>query len=442
MARKRRTVLIIGGGITGISTAWELNKRGWDVTIVEKRSVLGGRLTSYRHSGLPTPFDNGPHLFLDAYVSALRLFRELGIDHCFEFPWPLEVPYAISRFRSAGLTAWPLPSPLNFAWGLLAFKPLDVKTRLQTTKTILRLMREPVEGRISIQNWLQDKSDSEAIRIFWEPLVSATTNASMSSISVKSLQEVFRSGFCSPLRGGRLGYCRYPFRSVFHDRVVSRLEAQGITVLLNETVAGAETSRNRISWISFNQGGKSYFDQIVAALPPASLRRFVDTFIAGGEIKSQYLLDEWNETPISNLYLWAKQRPLLDAVTCTPEGPFDFVFDYGRIWGDVDAPICLMFGQRTLVDLKEAGITRELVLNRLSDSFITLKFVDWIASRFSQEVRAIPVKPMALWGKEMKQTTAIENLTVAGDWLDPELPATVEAGARTGSKAAEILAFS
>jgi len=49
---------------------------------------------------------------------------------------------------------------------------------------------------------------------------------------------------------------------------------------------------------------------------------------------------------------------------------------------------------------------------------------------------------MALWGKEMKQTTAIENLTVAGDWLDPELPATVEAGARTGSKAAEILAFS
>jgi len=122
----------------------------------------------------------------------------------------------------------------------------------------------------------------------------------------------------------------------------------------------------------------------VAALPPASLRRFVDTFIAGGEIKSQYLLDEWNETPISNLYLWAKQRPLLDAVTCTPEGPFDFVFDYGRIWGDVDAPICLMFGQRTLVDLKEAGITRELVLNRLSDSSITLKFVDWIASRFSQ----------------------------------------------------------
>jgi quinone-modifying oxidoreductase subunit QmoB len=37
-----RKILVIGGGITGISAALDAAKAGYDVTVVEKESALGG----------------------------------------------------------------------------------------------------------------------------------------------------------------------------------------------------------------------------------------------------------------------------------------------------------------------------------------------------------------------------------------------------------------
>ncbi|MBU0520568.1 FAD-dependent oxidoreductase [bacterium] len=441
MTNRRQTVLVIGGGAAGIAAAWQLRRGGMNVTLVDRRSSLGGRLTSHAHEALPTVFDNGPHLFLDSYRQAMQLFRELEIDDCFHFPWPLEVPYAFAAGSAERLTAWLLPSPLNFAAGLLNFKPLWVDARMRTVKAILKLIKGPVDSQSSIQQWLEKRTGEEEVHFFWKPLVSATMNANMADVSVAALREVFRSGFCSPLRGGRMGYCRYPLKDVFHDKVLRKLESAGITVRLNEAVIGAEIERNRIKWVSFQQGGKSCFDHIVAALPPAALRKFAGSFGAGEAIIKSYQLDDWRETAISNLYLWARQRPLLDPVTCTPDGPFDWVFDYGRLWGNAEAPLCLMFGQRSLVDLKKAGVTRDLVLEKLSAAFPTLRCVDWMASRFSQEARAISIKPHNLWGKTLPLKTDLDNLTLAGDWLDPVLPPTVEAGVRVGFKAADKLLY-
>ena len=45
-----RTILVIGGGIAGISAAVEAAEAGYDVTIIEKNPYLGGRVAQlYRY---------------------------------------------------------------------------------------------------------------------------------------------------------------------------------------------------------------------------------------------------------------------------------------------------------------------------------------------------------------------------------------------------------
>src|SRR5207247_5800234 len=70
-------VVIIGGGISGLSTAWYLARGGAACTIVESRPRLGGVIQTERVDGCT--IEAGPDSFLSAKPAALELIRELGL---------------------------------------------------------------------------------------------------------------------------------------------------------------------------------------------------------------------------------------------------------------------------------------------------------------------------------------------------------------------------
>ena len=55
------TFHIIGSGISGLVTAYELAKTGKNVRIYEKMTVPGGLARTESHDGIS--YDSGPHLF-------------------------------------------------------------------------------------------------------------------------------------------------------------------------------------------------------------------------------------------------------------------------------------------------------------------------------------------------------------------------------------------
>src|SRR5215217_4033975 len=76
MSEKR--VLIIGGGISGLSTAYYLSKAGIRSTIVESRPRLGGVIQTEQIDGCT--LEAGPDSFLSAKPAALDLIRDLGLS--------------------------------------------------------------------------------------------------------------------------------------------------------------------------------------------------------------------------------------------------------------------------------------------------------------------------------------------------------------------------
>lgn len=70
-----RTALVIGGGLMGVTSAWYLAERGFEVTVLERRE--GPALeTSFANGGLLTPSQSDPWNAPGTWLYLLKLWRE------------------------------------------------------------------------------------------------------------------------------------------------------------------------------------------------------------------------------------------------------------------------------------------------------------------------------------------------------------------------------
>ncbi|WP_276299800.1 hydroxysqualene dehydroxylase [Halorussus lipolyticus] len=75
-------VLVVGGGLAGMTAAYELQRRGCDTTIVEATDRLGGKAGASMVDG--NVEEHGYHIFPEWYENVWRIVDELGIRDNFE----------------------------------------------------------------------------------------------------------------------------------------------------------------------------------------------------------------------------------------------------------------------------------------------------------------------------------------------------------------------
>ena len=178
-------VIIIGGGISGLSTAYYLAKAGAASTILESRPRLGGVIRTDHVEGCT--LEAGPDSFLSAKPAALDLIRDLGLaDDVIGSNDHLRVTFV----RKGGRLV-PLPD------GLMMMVPTRIlpllTTRLLSWGTKFRMGMElfrapaPHAGDESVAEFVEEHYGREAVDYLAEPLLSGIYGGDPTQLSVTSV---------------------------------------------------------------------------------------------------------------------------------------------------------------------------------------------------------------------------------------------------------------
>ncbi|WP_018463947.1 protoporphyrinogen oxidase [Segatella paludivivens] len=124
-------IVIIGAGLTGLTTAFALRNKNRNVTILESDNKIGGQIQSHHVNGFV--FESGPNTGVVKYPEVMDLFHSLN-DSC-----KLEIAQASAKRRLIwkGSKFHELPS------GLLS----AITTPLFTTYDKLRILTEPFRAK-------------------------------------------------------------------------------------------------------------------------------------------------------------------------------------------------------------------------------------------------------------------------------------------------------
>jgi len=176
MNKKDKKIVILGAGISGLASAYWLEKSGYDVTIFEASSEPGGAMQTEFDNGFL--IDYGPNSGLETTPLIREIVENIGLSD--EMIYANE--NAKTRYILKNDKLLPLPmSPGSF-----------LKTKLFSTKAKLRLLAEPFIGKSddgyyqSISEFVTRRLGKEFLDYAIDPFVSGVFAGDPTKLSVKS----------------------------------------------------------------------------------------------------------------------------------------------------------------------------------------------------------------------------------------------------------------
>ena len=93
-----KTVVVLGAGVAGMTTAYEMNRLGYSCTVLEATAVAGGRNRTIRagdtvgemNSTQTCTFDADPELYFNPGPARIAHHHEFLLGYCRQFGVPLE----------------------------------------------------------------------------------------------------------------------------------------------------------------------------------------------------------------------------------------------------------------------------------------------------------------------------------------------------------------
>lgn len=165
--------LVIGGGISGLATAWFLQRRGMPATVLEARSEVGGTIRTLERDGFL--LDVGPNSTLSRGGALSELITGLGLD-----AEVVEADRRARRYIVKEERLVPLPE------GLLSF----IGTPLFSARAKVRLLTEPFRGRAareeSIGPFVRRRLGPEFLDWAADPFVSGVYAGDPERLSVRA----------------------------------------------------------------------------------------------------------------------------------------------------------------------------------------------------------------------------------------------------------------
>jgi squalene-associated FAD-dependent desaturase len=379
-----------------MAAAVTLAERGVPVTVFESGPVPGGRARRVKTEG--RELDNGQHILIGAYTELLRLMQLVGVSANALLRLPLELRYA-DGFRFRG--------PL----GLLLSRRIPLREKLAAARFMgalkkrgFRLDRdEPVSALLQ-----RHGQDGVLGHYVWRPLCISALNTPPEAASAQVFATVLRDSLAGKSGASDLLLPRVDLSRLFPEPAAAYLAAHGGEVRTGETIRNLDDLRKDHA-------------SIIVAVGPHQLKALVPA-------------PDYEYQPIYTCYLqYADSVKLSMPMLGFSSGLVQWAFDREQLTGERGLLACVISAQ---------GDHQQMAQEELA------------ATCHGELKAALPGLPDPLWTRVIAEKRATiscvpnvrrmdyridKTVLLAGDYLDPEYPPTLEAAVRSGVRAAKTL---
>jgi squalene-associated FAD-dependent desaturase len=433
-------VAVIGAGFAGLSAAVRLAAAGARVVVLDARARLGGRATAFADRDSGAIVDNGQHILLGCYTDTFAFLRAIGAADHVRLQPQLSVTMIDTRGRRSRLSCPALPAPLHLAAGVFEWEALSWRDRLSLLGLVrpLKLARRELAGDSSVRAaspgetvaaWLERNGQTPRLReMLWDPLALAALNQSPDVAAAPPFARVLAEMFGSDPRAAAIALPDTPLDAMYAEPARAWLETRGGAVVTGAT-ARIAVDDGRVAAVETG-GGRIEVAAVVAAVPWYAFGDLFDA-VPGALSAVAANAARMSACPIVTVNLWF-DRPVLDE-------PFIGLPGRAMQWA---------FHKGGYVSLVSSGA--DAILRLTNEELIARAVAELLDAlpqhRAARLTRAGVVRePRATFSLAPGQpprpatATAIRGLTLAGDWIDTGLPATIESAVRAGHWAADAL---
>ena len=245
---------IIGAGITGLTTAYELGKVGHQVTVFEQEAQAGGLASTFKDESWEWPLEKFYHHLFASDDAVLNLSNEIGLADKVFFPRPITAIWQngdINAFDSV------------FAVLRYPYLPFVDKMRVGLVILYLRLSKnwKPLE-RFTAHEWVPRYTGQRAYEVLLEPLLANKFGDRYREVNMAWFWARFHK------RTSRLGYYVGGYQTLV-DTLVAKVQEQGGSVRLQQAV---ERIDGRAPAFQVRVAGQLQgFDAVVATVAPKAM---------------------------------------------------------------------------------------------------------------------------------------------------------------------------
>src|SRR6266700_5838999 len=448
-----RNVVVIGGGLAGITAAITLREAGIGVTLLEARPWLGGATCSFSRDGLM--IDNGQHVFLRCCTSYRELLARLGVTGSAAIQDRFDVT-VLSPGGRARLRRSALPGPLHLGRALAGYRFLSLPERLRVARAAIAMRTlDPAKPGLDSQrlgDWLSARGQNERTRrMLWDLFIVSSLNIDGDEANVPLSATVLKTALLGSNSAADIGVPTVPLGELHGQAAASLLGRLGAEVRLATKAAAVErdpaggfrvrvTSGRDTADGSDGAGGPAgaaiSADGVVLAVPASPAARLAGAAGVAGPAR----WDDLGSSPIVNVHVVYDRRVTRLPFAAAVDSPVQWVFDR-------TGPSGLREGQYLAISLSAADAYADVPAARLREQFLPAlaelfpaaaqaRVVDCFVTR---ERRATMRQVPGVGRLRPGAATATPGLVLAGAWTDTGWPDTMEGAVRSGLNAVREL---
>ena len=413
-------VVVIGGGLAGITAALDLADAGRTVTLLEARPRLGGATFSVERDGMWV--DNGQHVFLRCCTAYRGLLERLGATADTELQQRLAIPVLRPGGRISWLRRTGLPAPLHLGASIAHFGPLPPADRLRLLPAIVALRRlsldDPSLDEQTFGEWLQQHGQRRSsFAALWDLIALPTINLDSARASLALAAMVFKVGLLEDAGASDVGYATVPLQRVHGDAAERALATAGVDVQVKARVQSLDDVDAKT---------------IVLAVPHDEAADLLPEGAVTQDLRALGV------SPIVNLHVVYDRPVMQHAFATAVDSPVQWVFDRTASSGVGE-------GQYLAISLSGADGFEDKTVDELRDTFLPALAELFPAARTAEIVSFFVTREPRATFRGVPGTahhrpnpvTNVPGLFLAGAWTNTGWPATMEGAVRSGHAAAE-----